>query len=128
MWRNTRSSPYVQIGVVVGGIIQDCGSRETKYYPGIFTRLDHPEIVEFLEEPHKLGSNIKKKPKKETIVRFHKVPSYKNHQQQQQPIYQQQQQQQDPGQYNQTNNEEQGKLLFLQVFSLINFPYMKLVS
>ena len=44
---NTIESQYVQVGVVSGGIsLDDCGNDDM---PGVYTRLDHPEIIEFIE-------------------------------------------------------------------------------
>jgi secreted trypsin-like serine protease len=44
---DTGSGSYVQIGIVAGSVnLGDCG---TKNYPVVFTRLDHPEIYDFIE-------------------------------------------------------------------------------
>ena len=43
---NTSELRYVQVGIVAGGIQPDsCGDKN---YPGVFTRLDHPEISDFV--------------------------------------------------------------------------------
>jgi len=41
------SSQYFQIGLVAGGISK-CGD---KHIPSYFTRLDHPEIANFIANP-----------------------------------------------------------------------------
>ena len=44
---NTSESRYVQVGIVAGGIQPDaCGDKN---YPGVFTRIDNPEIADFIE-------------------------------------------------------------------------------
>ena len=44
---NTSEARYVQVGIVAGGIQPDsCGDKN---YPGIFTRIDHPEIYDFVD-------------------------------------------------------------------------------
>ena len=43
---NTRTNQYDQIGIVAGGINpNDCGNTN---FPGVYTRLDHPEILSFI--------------------------------------------------------------------------------
>jgi len=41
---NTKSSQYFQVGMVSGGV-SSCGDRDI---PGYYTRLDHPEIANFI--------------------------------------------------------------------------------
>ncbi len=40
-----RSGQYFQIGSVIGGIATNCGDRE---FPGIYSRIDHPDILNFI--------------------------------------------------------------------------------
>ena len=43
---DTNTNIYVQIGIVAGGInLNDCGNTN---FPGVYTRLDHPEILNFI--------------------------------------------------------------------------------
>jgi secreted trypsin-like serine protease len=45
---------YIQLGVVSGGLtVNQCGQAN---YPAIFTRLNHPEILDFILSVIKRGS------------------------------------------------------------------------
>ncbi len=44
---NTKLSQYFQVGLVSGGV-SSCGDRDI---PGYYTRLDHPEIADFVQDP-----------------------------------------------------------------------------
>ena len=72
---NTPNYRYIQVGVVVGGLIQDCGSKESRHHPGIYTRLDHPEIMNFLEAKlPQLGKKLLRK--KYTLTLFLRPSSH----------------------------------------------------
>jgi len=44
---DSKMSRYVQVGIVAGGIShEDCGNDDI---PGVYNRLDHPEIIGFIE-------------------------------------------------------------------------------
>ena len=44
---NTDTTHYDQIGIVAGGVNpNDCGSSN---FPGVYTRLDHPDIWSFIQ-------------------------------------------------------------------------------
>ena len=47
---NTKLFQYFQVGLVSGGV-SSCGDRDI---PGYYTRLDHPEIGDFLHSPEKI--------------------------------------------------------------------------
>jgi secreted trypsin-like serine protease len=42
---NPNKQAYTQLGLVAGGV-GECGDAR---FPGIYVRLDHPEIAEFLQ-------------------------------------------------------------------------------
>ena len=44
---STKSNQYEQVGIVAGGINPNC---EKSNFPGVYTRLDHPEILEFIQQ------------------------------------------------------------------------------
>ena len=44
---NTTSSQFFQVGMVSGGV-SSCGDKDI---PGYYTRLDHPEIADFVLDP-----------------------------------------------------------------------------
>ncbi len=44
MYKDVLARKYIQIATVEGGV-KDCGDDE---YPGIFVRLNHPSIWEFI--------------------------------------------------------------------------------
>ena len=44
---NTKNYRYEQVAIVAGGLYpEDCGNTK---FPGIYTRLDHPDIVSFVK-------------------------------------------------------------------------------
>ena len=51
------SGSFVQVGIVAGSInLGDCG---TKNYPVVFTRLDNPDVYEFIESTvSNIGKNL----------------------------------------------------------------------
>ena len=56
---NTKFSQFFQVGLVSGGV-SGCGD---KYIPAYYTRLDHPEIADFVQSPEKkITRGIFKKP------------------------------------------------------------------
>ena len=44
---NTKLSQYFQVGLVSGGV-SSCGDKDI---PGYYTRLDFPEIADFVQDP-----------------------------------------------------------------------------
>jgi secreted trypsin-like serine protease len=55
--RNASAGQYYQVGLVSGGVT-DCGNTDI---PDYYTRLDNPEISEFIQNP----DNVTKPPNKE---------------------------------------------------------------
>ena len=69
---NLASSQYFQVGLVSGGVSK-CGD---KYIPSYFTRLDHPEIADFISAPElsyqsAIGSNYDSNITAIKFQRFH---------------------------------------------------------
>jgi secreted trypsin-like serine protease len=52
---DTKKSKFFQVGVVVGGV----SSCESKSIPACYTRLDHPEIADFVQSAGKKNSRGK---------------------------------------------------------------------
>ena len=44
---STKKSHYIQIGLFAGTVAQTCGDRD---YPGIYVRLDHTEVFDFIQK------------------------------------------------------------------------------
>ena len=49
---NTNTSQYFQLGMVSGGV-SSCGDKEI---PGYYTRLDFPEIADFIQDPENFST------------------------------------------------------------------------
>ena len=51
---NTKRSQYFQIGLVSGGVSSSCGDKDI---PGYYTRLDYPEIADFILDPDQFSAS-----------------------------------------------------------------------
>ena len=71
-----RSRQYYQVGSVIGGVSTNCGDRD---YPGIYSRIDNPEILNFIltnafQKPlgnlnfYRSSEKKKEQPKKEMAI------------------------------------------------------------
>ncbi len=59
---NTKTLQHFQIGMVAGAV-SSCGDKDI---PGYYTRLDYPDIADFVEDPE----NFIKTPKKKFQARY----------------------------------------------------------
>ena len=62
LYYDRRMKHFIQIATVEGGV-RDCGDEE---YPGIYVRLDHPSVLDFITSTT-LVSTISKEPIQEEI-------------------------------------------------------------